>query len=132
MHISRSCVVFAKTIELNAERFISMDSAALFRTSPVICSLVLSSFTTPQLFFFFFGYGTLLRFLRADSLSVHRSTLICFFSLVFLFQLDFIFVLESFIIQFSHFSLVLLSSSSSLYHPPRAPPFILQLLILKL
>lgn len=54
MHISRSCVVFAKTIELNAERFISMDSAALFRTSPVICSLVLSSFTTPQLFFFFF------------------------------------------------------------------------------
>lgn len=134
MHISRSCVVFAKTIELNAERFISMDSAALFRTSPIICSLVLSSFTTPPtfLFFFFFGYGTLLRFLRADSLSVHRSTLICFFSLVFLFQLDFIFVLESFIIQFSHFSLVLLSSSSSLYHPPRAPPFILQLLILKL
>ena len=32
MHISRSCVVFAKTIELNAERFIPMDSAALFRT----------------------------------------------------------------------------------------------------
>jgi hypothetical protein len=30
MHISRSCVVFAKTIELNAERFIPMDSAALF------------------------------------------------------------------------------------------------------
>lgn len=86
----------------------------------------------PTFLFFFFGYGTLLRFLRADSLSVHRSTLICFFSLVFLFQLDFIFVLESFIIQFSHFSLVLLSSSSSLYHPPRAPPFILQLLILKL
>ena len=83
-----------------------------------ICSMFLS------LPFLFWDWILLLRSTRFYSydpikiVSVHRLTRINFFFLYF----DFLFVLESFIIQFSHFflslSFVLLSSSSNLHHPP--------------
>ncbi len=137
MHISRSCVVFAKTIELNAERFIPMDSAALFRTDLYrvpkknLFSVFVSSFFLSGIGFYCCVPRVCIRMIRSKNCvgSSVDADQIFIFSLLF-FYFDFLFVLESFIIQFSHFSLslslsnsfVLLSSSSNLHHPPAPRP----------
>lgn len=128
MHISRSCVVFAKTIELNAERFIPMDSAALFRTDlyrvppKKICSLFLS------LPFFFLGLDSIVAFhafvfvwsdqKNCVGSSVDADQIFVFFSLIFLFWFPLrARIFHHPIFTFLSLSLSLTLSSSYLLHP---------------